>query len=130
MGTTPSTSQGQEEPTREEEGGRGRSSTRWLWCPTRANRSSTRGSVKCHRGTHSTNPMDNVSNYVASRWKRDLMHIISCYWKTQVRPLTSSEWVVAIEHFIWAMRAWKENEWVDIKELNPLRFMPYIARLF
>ena len=128
MGTTPS--QGQEEPARGEEGGRGRSSTRRPRGPTRDDRSSTRGSVKCHRGTHSANPMDDVSNYVASRWMRDLMHIISCYWKAQVRPLTSSEWTTGIEWFIWAMRAQKENEWVDIKELNPLRFMPYITRLF
>ena len=37
---------------------------------------------------------------------------------------------MGIEWFIQAMRAWKENEWVDIKELNPLGLMPYIARLF
>ena len=129
-GTTPSTSQGQEEPTRGEEGGRGRSSTREPRGYTRDDRSSTRGSVKCHRGIHSANPMDDVSNYVASGWKRDLTHIISCYWKAQVGPLTSSEWTTAIDRFIWAMRARKENEWVDIKELNPLGFMPYVARLF
>ena len=74
--------------------------------------------------------MDDVSNYVASRWKGDLTHIISCYWKAQVGPLTSSEWTTGIKQFIWAMRAWKETEWVDIKELNPLGFIPYIARLF
>ena len=28
------------------------------------------------------------------------------------------------------MRARKENEWMDIKELNPLGFMPYVARQF
>ena len=28
------------------------------------------------------------------------------------------------------MKAQKESEWVDIKELTPLQFMPYIARLF
>ena len=74
--------------------------------------------------------MDDVSNNVASGWKRDLTHIISCYLKAQVGPLASSEWATAIDQFIQAMRAWKENEWVDIKELNPLGFMPYIARLF
>ena len=74
--------------------------------------------------------MDDVSNYVASEWKRDLTHIISCYWKAQVSPLTSSEWTVAIDRFIRAMRVWKESKWVDIKELNPLGYMPYIVRQF
>ena len=129
-GTTPSTSQDQEEPARGEEGGRGRSLTRWPRGHMRDDRSSTQGSVKCCRGTHSTNPMDDVLNYVASGWKRDLTHIISCCWKAQVGPLTSSEWMTAINRFIRAMRAQKENEWVDIKELNPLRFMPYVTRLF
>ena len=124
-GTIPSTSQDQEEPTRGEEGGRGRSSTRWPRGHMRDDRSSTRGSVKCCRGTHSTNSMDGVLNYVASGWKRDLTHIISCCWKAQV-----VEWMTAINRFIWAMMAWKENEWVDIKELNPLGFMPYVTRLF
>ena len=74
--------------------------------------------------------MDDLDNYVASGWKRDLTHIIGCYWKDQVSPLNSDAWVVAINWFIRAMRACKESEWVDIKELTPLQFMPYIAQLF
>ena len=130
MGTTYSTSQGQDETTRGQEGSRGRSSARRPRGHTRDNRSSTRGSVKRHRGTHSANPMDDVSNYVASGWKRDLTHIISCYWKDQVSPLTSNEWTVANDRFVRAMRAQKESEWLDIKELNPLGYMPYVARQF
>ena len=113
-----------------EEGGRGRSSARWPRGQTRDDRSSTRGSVKCRQGTHSKNPMDDVSNYVASGWKQDLTHIISCYWKDQASPLNSSEWTVAINQFIRAMRERKESEWIDIKELTPLEYMPYVARLF
>ena len=86
--------------------------------------------MKQCQGTHSENPMDDVSNYVASGWKQDLTHIISCYWKDQVGPLNSKEWVVGIHRFIRAMKEWKESEWVDITELTPLKFMPYIARLF
>ena len=37
---------------------------------------------------------------------------------------------MAINQFVRAMRAQKESEWVDIKELTPLEYMPYIARLF
>ena len=29
-----------------------------------------------------------------------------------------------------AMKNWKDSEWVDIKELTPLKFMPYMAELF
>ena len=74
--------------------------------------------------------MDDVSNYVASGWKRDLTHIISCHWKDQVGPLDSEEWEVGIQRFVRAMKEWKNCEWMDIKELTPLKFMPYIAKLF
>ena len=37
---------------------------------------------------------------------------------------------MAINRFIRAMRAQKESKWVDIKELTPLEYMPYITRLF
>ena len=71
--------------------------------------------------------MDDVSNYVASGWKRDLSHIISCHWAAQVGPLESEEWEVGIQRFVKAM---KDHKWVDIKELTPLKFMPYVAELF
>ena len=74
--------------------------------------------------------MDNVSNYVASDWKQDLTHIIGCYWAAQVGPLDSEEWEVAIRKFLKAMRNRRASEWTDIKELSPLKFMPYVAELF
>ena len=45
--TTPSTSQGHEEPSREDKDARGRSSSQGPQGPHRRNRSSTRGSRKC-----------------------------------------------------------------------------------
>ena len=74
--------------------------------------------------------MDDVSNYVASGWKRDLTHIIGCYWVAQVGPLNSEEWQAAIRKFLKAMRNRRASEWMDIKELSPLKFMPYVAELF
>ena len=74
--------------------------------------------------------MDKMSNYVASGWKRDLTHIISCCWETQVGPLDSKEWEVAIHKFLAVMRNRRAVEWTDIKELTPLQFMPYMADLF
>ena len=74
--------------------------------------------------------MDEMTNYVASGWKRDLTHIISCCWEAQVGPLDSEEWNVAIRKFLVVMRNRKVVEWTDIKELTPLQFMPYVANLF
>ena len=128
--TIPSTSQGRNEMARGGKDTRGRSSSRGPQGQNRRDRSSTRGSRKHRRGIYSDNPMDNVSNYVASGWKRDLTHIIGCYWADQVGPLNREEWEVAIRTFLKAMKNWKASEWVDIKELSPLKFMPYVAELF
>ena len=74
--------------------------------------------------------MDEMSNYMASGWKRDLTYIISCCWVAQVGPLDSEEWQVAIHKFLAVMRNKRAVEWMDIKELSPLQFMPYMAELF
>ena len=128
--TIPSTSQGHDETARGGKDARGRSSSRGPQGQNRRDRSSTRGSRKHHRGIYSDNPMDDVSNYVASGWKQDLTHIISCYWADQVGPLNSEEWEVAIQTFLKAMKNRKASEWVDIKELSSLKFMAYMAELF
>ena len=128
--TAPSTSQDHDEMARGSEDTRGRSSSQGPQDRNRRDRSSTRGSRKCRRGIYSDNPMDDVSNYVASGWKCDLTHIIGCYWAAQVGPLDSEEWEVAIHKLLKAMKNRKASEWMDIKELSPLKFMPYMAELF
>ena len=114
----------------ESEDARGRSSFRGPQGQHRRDRSSTRGSRKCRRGLHSNNPMDKMSNYVASGWKRDLTYIIGCCLVAQVGPLDSEEWQVAIHKFLAVMRNKRAIKWMDIKELSPLKFMPYVAELF
>ena len=89
--TAPSTSQGHEEPSREDKDARGRSSSQGPLHRHRKNRSSTRGSRKCRQDIPSDDPMDKMSNYMASGWKQDLTHIISCCWEAQVGPLDSVE---------------------------------------
>ena len=74
--------------------------------------------------------MDEMANYVASGWKRDLIHIIGCCWAAQVRLLEDEEWCMAIEEFLSIMAEHKAQEWTDVKELMPLKFMPYVAKLF
>ena len=126
----PSTSQGHEEMAREGGDARGRSSSRGPQGRHQRSRSSTRGSRKCQQGIHSDNPMDEMSNYMASGWKQDLTHIIGCCWVAQVGPLDREEWEVAICKFLAVMRNRRAIEWMDIKELSPLQFMPYVAELF
>ena len=72
---------------------------------------------------------DEMLNYVASGWRRDLVHFIGCCWATQVGSLEEEGWHVAITKFLVVMTQ-KKKEWVDLKELTPLRYMPYMARLF
>ena len=74
--------------------------------------------------------MDQMANYVASGWKRNLTHFISCCWVAQIGSLEWDEWRVAITKFLTVMAKRKANEWTDIKELMPLHFMPYVAKLF
>ena len=66
---------------------------------------------------------------MASGWKRDLIHMIGCCWAAQVGLLEDEGWRVAIEKFISVM-VQRKKEWTDVKELTPLKFMPYVAELF
>ena len=70
-----------------------------------------------------------MANYVASGWKRDLIHMIGCSWAAHIGPLEDEGWRVAIEKFI-SMMVQRKKEWTDVKELTPLKFMPYVAELF
>ena len=71
-----------------------------------------------------------MANFVASGWKRDLTHFIGCCWVAQIGSLERDEWRMAITKFLAVMAKQKAREWTDIKELTPLQFMPYMAKLF
>ena len=62
-------------------------------------------------------------------WKQDLIHMIGCCWATQEGPLEGEGWRVAIEKFILVM-VQKKREWIEVKELTPLKYMPYMAKHF
>ena len=86
-------------------------------------------SRKCHWAAPDDDLEDKMSNYVASGWRRDLFHFIGCCWAAQVGSLEEEGWRVAIMKFLEVMTQ-RKKEWVDLKELTPLRYMPYVARLF
>ena len=127
---TPSASRDQGGPAGEAGGTRGRSSSRRPQEMWGRSRSSTRGSRKRHRADPNDSLMDKMANFVASGWRCDLTHFISCCWSAQIGSLERDEWHVAITKFLAVMAKKKNREWTDIKELTPLQFMPYVAKLF
>ena len=73
-------------------------------------------------------PMSCVTAFESRGWSRDLEHIISCYYLAQVGPL-DEVWLTRWTQFTKYMHM-AEDEWVDIKELTTLLFMPYVQRWF
>ena len=71
-----------------------------------------------------------MANYVPSGWKWDLIHFIGSCWEAQIGSLERDEWQVAITKFLGVMVKKKNCEWLEIKEVTPLKFMPYVAKLF
>ena len=129
-----SRSKSQERPAGKETRPRGRSASRGTRGRQRASRSSTRGSSvwrsrKRRWAAPDDDLEDEMSNYVACGWRRDLTHFIGCCWASQVGSLEEEGWHVAISKFLTVM-AQRKNEWLDLKELTPLRYMPYMTRLF
>ena len=128
--TTPSTSWDQGGLAEEAGGTRGRSSSRGPQERWGRSRSSLRGSKKHRRADPNDSLMDRMANFVASGWRRDLTHFIGCCWSAQIGSLERDEWHAAITKFLAVMVKKKNHEWTDVKELTPLQFMPYVAKLF
>ena len=78
----------------------------------------------------SESPMDDLIDFIPSGWRRDLIHMVGCFYTSQITPLNSREWDNDQDKFIQIMDERKDSEWLDIKELMPLRYMPYVARCF
>ena len=74
--------------------------------------------------------MDDLMNFTPSGWKRDLEHMVGCFYASQVRPLNTPEWEGDFSKLLRLMEERKESEWLDIKELTSLNYMPYVARSF
>ena len=127
---TPSASRDQGGPAGEAGGARGRSLSQGPQERWGRSRSSMRGSQKRRRADPNDSLMDKMANVVASGWRRDLTHFIGCCWSAQTGSLEWDKWHVAITKFLAVMAKKKNREWMDIKELTPLQFMPYVAKLF
>ena len=95
----------------------------------RRDRSSTRGPKK-RRGITSEDPMEDLMDFIPSSWKRDLIHMVGCFYTSQIALLNSRPWHSDQDKFIHAMEECKDHEWLDIKELAPLHYMHYGAKCF
>ena len=73
--------------------------------------------------------MEDLMDFVPSGWKRDLMHMVGCFYASQITPLNTRQWHSDRDKFIQAMEE-RKSEWLDIKELVPLRYMRYVAKCF
>ena len=58
------------------------------------------------------------------------MHMVGCFYASQITPLNTRQWHSDRDKFIQAMEEHKDCEWLDIKELVPLRYMHYVAKCF
>ena len=69
-------------------------------------------------------------DFIPSGWKRDLIHMVGCFYASQIAPLNTRQWHSDRDKFIQAMEEHKDCEWLDIKELVPLCYMHYVAKCF
>ena len=56
--------------------------------------------------------------------------MVGCFYASQITPLNSREWDNDQDEFMQVKDDCKDIEWLDIKELTPLQYMPYVARCF
>ena len=68
-------------------------------------------------------------DFVPSGWKRDLMHMVRCFYASQISPLNTCQWHSDRDKFFQAMEE-RKSEWLNIKELEPLRYMCYVTQCF
>ena len=73
--------------------------------------------------------MEDLMDFVPSGRKRDLMHMVGCFYASQITPLNTQQWYSDQDKFIQAMEQ-RKREWLDIKELAPLHYMHYVAKCF
>ena len=69
---------------------------------TRKDRSSTQGPKK-RRGITSEDQMEDLMDFVLSGWKRDLIHMVRCFYASQISPLNTCQWHSNRDKFIQAM---------------------------
>ena len=74
-------------------------------------------------------PLRNASRYRSAGWRKDLEHVLKIYYKHNVASFKEVEWSKMKEKFFTHLLQHQE-EWRDIKENHPMRYMPYMEDHF
>ena len=85
-----------------------------------------------HSGGVRASPKDllkNAAKYRSTGWRKDLEHVLKIYYRHSVASFKEAEWSKMKEKFFIHLLQCKE-EWRDIKENHPMRYMPYMEDHF
>ena len=74
-------------------------------------------------------PLRNASRYRSTGWRKDLEHVLKIYYRHNVTSFKEAEWSKMKEKFFTHLLQCQE-EWRDIKENHPMRYMPYMEDHF
>ena len=74
-------------------------------------------------------PLRNASKYKSAGWRKDLEHVLKIYYRHNVTSFKEEEWSKMKEKFFTHLFQHKE-EWRDIKENHPMKYMPYMEDHF
>ena len=74
-------------------------------------------------------PLRNASRYRSTGWRKDLEHVLKIYYRHNVASFKEAEWSKMKEKLFTHILQCKE-EWRDIKENHPMRYIPYMEDHF
>ena len=74
-------------------------------------------------------PLRKASRYRSAGWRKDLEHVLKIYYKHNVTSFKEVEWSKMKEKFFTHLLQCQE-EWRDIKDNHPMRYMPYMEDHF
>ena len=100
--------------------------------PHKAPRDSTLGSTSCQCGSSTRaprDPLEHVAHYRSQGWRKDLDRIFKAYYKYNFSPFKESEWSKLRDKVLDHLLP-HQDEWRNIKENDPLQYMPYMEEQF
>ena len=74
-------------------------------------------------------PLKNITNYRIAGWRKDLVHILGCFYHYNNASYKEAEWNKWKTKFFKYLGQ-RQEEWRAIKEEKPLQYMPYMESHF
>ena len=75
----------------------------------------------------STDPLENITSYRSTGWKKDLSHILRSFYRYNYPSCMEEDWNKLKTKFLNHL-GWCQEECKTIKEEEPLWYMPYMER--